>query len=121
MAPDFPESFDLRAGIVRLLVNFEWMMAKLKGADIQSLIADYDYLPKEAELGTVQSALRLSAHILAGNPRELPGQLLGRFPKNLSQDIDSLRARASEHQGFPWLRPLKPSLTALPSLGKASA
>jgi hypothetical protein len=39
---------------------------------------DYDYLPKEADLRTVQSALRHSAHIL-GNPRELPGQRIGHF------------------------------------------
>jgi hypothetical protein len=60
-----------------LLVDFDWMMAKLNGTDVQSLIADYDYLPKEADLRTVQSMLRQSAHILAGSPRELPGQLLG--------------------------------------------
>jgi len=41
-----------------LLVDFEWMLAKLGGTDIQSLIADYDYLPKEADLRTVHSALR---------------------------------------------------------------
>jgi len=50
--------------------------------------------------------------LLAGNPRELPGQLLGRLPEKLTQDIDSLRSQASEHKGFPWLRPLGPSLTA---------
>jgi WD40 repeat protein len=86
-------------------------MAKLNGADIQSLIADYDYLPKDTDLRTVQSALRQSAHILAGSPRELPGQLIGRLPQDLTPDIDALRSQASEHKGFPWLRPLKPSLT----------
>jgi WD40 repeat protein len=93
-----------------LLVNFQWMLSKLERTDIQSLIADYDYLPKAADLRTVQSVLRHSAHILARNPRELPGQLLGRLPERLSQDIDSLRSQASEHKGFPWLRPLGPSL-----------
>jgi hypothetical protein len=96
-----------------LLVDFEWMMAKLKGTGIQSLIADYDYLPKESDLRTVQSVLRQSAHILAGNPRELPGQLLGRLLGNVSQDIDGLLNAASEHKAFPWLQPLAPSLTPL--------
>jgi hypothetical protein len=81
------------------------------GDRIQSLIADYDYLPKEADLRTVQSVLRRSAHILACNPRELLGQLLGRLPGNLSQNIDGLRSQASEHRSFPWLRPLVRSLT----------
>ena len=94
-----------------LLVNFQWMLSKLEETDIQSLIADYDYLSQAADLRTVQSVLRHSAHILARNPRELPGQLLGRLPERLSQDIDSLRSQASEHKGFPWLRPLGPSLT----------
>jgi WD40 repeat protein len=96
-----------------LLVDFEWMLAKLEGTDIQSLISDYDYLPLESDLQTLQSMFRQSAHILAGNPRELPGQLLGRLPGGLSQDIDRLRKEASEHKSFPWLRPLAPSLTPL--------
>jgi hypothetical protein len=62
-----------------LLVDFAWMLAKLQGTDIQSLIADYEYLPKETDVRTVQSVLPQSAHILAGNPKELPSQLLGRL------------------------------------------
>jgi WD40 repeat protein len=96
-----------------LLFDFEWLLAKLEGTDIQSLIADYDYMAKDADLEVLQSVLRRSAHILAANPRELPGQLLGRLIPNLRQDIDGLRTRASEHKSFPWLRPLSPSLTPL--------
>ena len=96
-----------------LLVDFEWMLAKIDGTDIQSLIADYDYLPNESELRTVQSVLRQSAHILARNPRELPGQLVGRLPERLGHDIDGLSSKVSEYKGFPWVRPLKPSLTPL--------
>ena len=96
-----------------LLADFDWMLAKLEGTDIQSLISDYDYLPMESDLHAVQSMFRQSAHILAGNPRELPGQLLGRLPGNVSQDIDGLLKEASEHKSFPWLRPLAPTLTPL--------
>ena len=60
----------------QLLSNFRWLTAKLESADILSLITDYDYLPQDADLRTVQAALLQSAHILAGNHRELPGQLL---------------------------------------------
>ena len=100
----------------RLLLNFNWLQAKLEATDVNALIADYDYLPQEPDLRNVQSVLRQSAHILAGNPRELPGQLLGRLHGNLSLDIDGLRIQASEHKGFPWLRPLKPSLPSDASL-----
>ena len=94
----------------QLLSNFRWLTAKLESADILSLITDYDYLPQDADLRTVQAALLQSAHILAGNHRELPGQLLGRLPEGLSQDIDGLRSQISQDRGFQWLRPLKPSL-----------
>jgi hypothetical protein len=47
----------------------------------------------------VQSVLRHSAHILAGNPRELPGQLLGRLPETLSSDIWGLHSQAAEWKG----------------------
>ena len=96
-----------------LLLDFDWMMAKLRGTDIQSLIADYNYLPIHADLHTVASVLRQSAHILAGNPRELPGQMLGRLPEKLTQDLDFLRRQVTEQKEFPWLRPLRSSLAAL--------
>jgi WD40 repeat protein len=97
----------------RLLLNFNWLQAKLAATDTNALIADYDYLPEDKDLRTVQSVLRHSAHILAGNPRELPGQLIGRLAQNLTPDIDALRSQASEQKSFPWLQPLKPSLTPL--------
>jgi len=97
----------------KILVNFDYLLGKFAHTDVNALIADYDYLPKDADLRTVQPVLRHSAHILAGSSRELPGQLVGRLPESLTQDIDALRSQASEHKGFPWLRPLKPSLAAL--------
>jgi hypothetical protein len=99
------------ADLKQLLYNFEWLQAKLGATDIHTLIADYDYLPEDKDLRTIQSVLRHSAHILAGSPRELPGQLIGRLPVSLTPGIDALRNQTSEHRGFPWLRPLGPSLT----------
>jgi hypothetical protein len=99
----------------QLLLSFDWMQAKLQATDAYALVADYGYRPEDADLQTLQSVLRQSAHILAANPRELPGQLLGRLPGHLSQDIDDLLKEASEHKSFPWLRPLSPSLNPLES------
>ena len=67
----------------------------------------------KADLRTVQSVLRQSADILARNPKELPGQLIGRLPGNSSQEIERLRGQASEYKGFPWIRPSALSLTPL--------
>ena len=95
-----------------LLVDFDWMMAKLKGTDIQSLIADYDYLDKEADLRLIQSALRLSAHVLVRDSRQLAGQLVGRLLGNNAPAIQALLKKTSENEALAWLRPLKRSLTA---------
>jgi WD40 repeat protein len=97
----------------QLLLNFNWLQAKLEASDVYALVSDYDYLSTDADLVTLQSVLRHSAHILAGNHSELPGQLLGRLSRNLSHDIDGLLKAASKHKSFPWLRPLSPSLAPL--------
>jgi hypothetical protein len=97
-----------------LLLNFDYLEAKLAATDPNTLIADCDYLPKDKDLRTVQSVLRHSDGPHFGWPsQDLPGQLLGRLPRNLTPDIDALRSRASEHKGLPYLRPLSPSLTPL--------
>jgi hypothetical protein len=112
MATDMPESSGRDDARRALLVDFDWMMAKLKGTDIQSLIADYDYLDKEADLRLIQSALRLSAHVLVRDSRQLAGQLVGRLLGNNAPAIQALLKKTSENEALAWLRPLKRSLTA---------
>jgi hypothetical protein len=96
-----------------VLLDFDWLQAKLEASDVNALITDYDYLPEDKDLETVQSVLRHSAHILALNPQELPGQLMGRLPVSLTPDIEVLRSQASDRKSFSWLRPLNPSLTPI--------
>ena len=95
-----------------LLFDFEWILAKLAGADIQSLIADYNYLPHDGDLRLVQSAIRLSAHVLARDQRQLAAQLIGRLLGDIAPNIQALLKQAAEKAHLPWLRPLKQSLTA---------
>ena len=54
-----------------VLLDFDFLQAKLEFTDAGALIADYDYLPKEADLRLVQSAIRLSAHVLARHHRQM--------------------------------------------------
>jgi hypothetical protein len=96
----------------RLLLDFDYLQAKLSSMDPSGLIADYDYLPEEKDLRLVQSAIRLSAHVHAPDARQLAGQLTGRLLGNTSPGIQSLLKQAAERKIWPWLRPLKPSLTA---------
>jgi WD40 repeat protein len=102
-----------KSDLRRLLLNFDYLLGKLEATETNAFTGEYDYLPEDANLHTVQSVLRQSAHILAGSPRELPGQLIGRLPGSFTADIDALRSQASKHKGFRWLRPLGPSLTPL--------
>lgn len=110
----------------QILTDFDFLEAKIKRPEfgVQALIADYDlvdepkvvthqeYSPhKVRALKLIQGALRLSAHILAGDKTQLAGQLLGRLLSFPLPGIQSLLAQAKQWQEHPWLRPLTPSLT----------
>ena len=95
----------------RLLLNFDYLQAKLAATDRNALIADYDYLPEDKDLRLVQSALRLSAHVLARDARQLPGQLTGRLLGDKSPEIQALLKQAAERKAWPCLQPLRANLT----------
>jgi hypothetical protein len=76
------------------------------------LIADYDYLADEEEFRLIQSAIRLSAHVLIRDKHQLAAQLTGRLLGSEKPDIQALIARVGEWRGALWLRPIRPSLTA---------
>jgi apoptotic protease-activating factor 1-like protein len=90
-----------------VLLDFDFLQAKLEFTDAGALIADYDYLPKEADLRLVQSAIRLSAHVLARDYRQLAGQLTGRLLGNTAPDIQGLLKKAAETKAWAWLRPVR--------------
>ena len=65
--------------LTALLLDLDWMTAKLATGTISGLLADYDTLPADPALRLVAGALRLSAHVLADDPGQLPSQLTGRL------------------------------------------
>jgi WD40 repeat protein/tRNA A-37 threonylcarbamoyl transferase component Bud32 len=93
-----------------VLKDFSFLQRKLDGTDASALIADYDYLSSDADLRLVQSAIRLSAHVLARDRRQLAGQLTGRLLSNPAPVIQVLLKCAAESKSWPWLRPLTSSL-----------
>ena len=95
----------------RLLLDFDWVQAKLAATDANSLIADYDFLPDDSDLRLVQGAIRLSAHVLARDMTQLAGQLLGRMLSFREPGIQSMIERARGWNGGRWLCPLTTSLT----------
>ena len=101
-----------RSGDLRnLLLDFDWLRAKLDAADVQALITDYDYLPEDSDLSLVQSALRLSAHILYKEPAQLGPQLIGRLLAADSEPVQQFLTHIRQSQPTPWLESLLPTLS----------
>ncbi len=64
--------------IRRLLFDFDWLLAKLEATDADALIADFEHISEDANARLLQGAIRLSAHVLAQDPRHLANQLTER-------------------------------------------
>ena len=124
--------------LASLLWDPDWLFWKLHDTSISDLIADFSLIPglddeedkEKRGLRMLRDALRLSSHILARDPFELPGQLLGRlgYFVHRSEGVvarlrNALTAKSEgslvttvrelrEFDRFPWLCPLVPSLLA---------
>ena len=94
-----------------LLLDLDWMNAKLATGNIPGLLADYDTLPSDPAMRLVAGALRLSAHVLADDPGQLPSQLTGRLASQHDPQLRDLLQRTRSWPATPWLRPLTASLT----------
>lgn len=96
-----------------LLLNFEWLQAKLQFTDVSSLIADYDLQEPLSSHNLIQSAIRLSAPAISKDASQLAGQLIGRLlalpglDAKLERFVEQIDA---SKQGI-WLRPLRGTLT----------
>ena len=99
------------AELRQLLLDLDWLQAKLEANDVNALIVDFGLAPEEADLRLVQGAIRLSAHVLVHDKHQLPGQLTGRLLGSEKPEIETLVAMAGEWRGSPWLRPIRRSLT----------
>ena len=97
--------------LAKLLLDPEWMQAKLKATDVSALIADYEYLRPSSEAELVQGALQLSAHVVAGDAGELASQMVGRLlPYADVPVIGKFVVSIASGAPRPWLRPLRPAL-----------
>ncbi len=61
-----------------LLLDFDWLEAKLRGTDMTSVVSDYEWVAEDAALQEVQGALRLST-LLAKDRSQLAPQVVGRL------------------------------------------
>jgi WD40 repeat protein len=97
----------------QLLLTFGYLQGKLLATDANALIADYDQLASaDEELRLIQSALRLSAHVLVHDKWQLAGQLIGRLTGIGRAGIEDVLRQAAARNARPQLQPLTRSLTA---------
>jgi WD40 repeat protein len=80
--------------VMALQFDYAWLTAKLAQHGVQSLIAD-TRLVEDAELDRLGRTLRLSAHVLARDHRQLAAQLLGRLHEASEGQIAKLLACAT--------------------------
>ncbi|MGH8625173.1 MAG: DUF4062 domain-containing protein, partial [Gammaproteobacteria bacterium] len=100
-----------QAELEALLLDLDWLRAKLDATEIDALVREFGYASESSPLRNLRDALRLSSHLLAKSKSQLPGQLLARLPESEGSLRQSILERASRTRE-PWLRPLRPSLTA---------
>ena len=94
-----------------LLLDFDWLQAKLAAAGVAALVADYDVPPPNEDMQSIQGAVRLSVHAVARDSKQLAGQLVGRLTSFKSDRVRRFLAQTTAWRRAPWLQPLTASLT----------
>jgi hypothetical protein len=99
-----------RNELTGLLTDVEWMRSRLRTGGVTGLLADYTIVPDEPGLAPVQATIRLSAHVLAVDPDQLPAQLAGRTVGRSEPTLARLHAAALAWPHAAWLCPIRPAL-----------
>jgi WD40 repeat protein len=94
----------------QLLLDFDWLRAKLHATEITALIGDFGLVQRSPKAELLMGALGLSAHLLGKHKGQLAAQLLARIPEREGELREGiLKAALTDRE--PWLRPLRPNLT----------
>lgn len=96
--------------LVKLLLDPDWLRSKLDATDIDEVISDCDLVPDAPAIQKLKRALRLSAHVLAADTKQLRTQLLLRLRGGKDATIDHFRRIVNDTSWEPWLRPLESTL-----------
>ena len=99
-----------RDELTELLTDVEWMRSRLRAGGVTGLLTDYTSVPDQPGLALVQATIRLSAHVLAVDPDQLPAQLAGRTIGRCEPELARLHAAARAWPHAAWLCPIRPTL-----------
>ncbi len=76
--PEHLDQADRREELRELLLEFEWVRAKLEATNIRALLEDYRRFEEDDEVHFLHDALRLTSHILARDKSQLAVQIPAR-------------------------------------------
>jgi WD40 repeat protein len=93
-----------------LLLDCDWLTAKLKATDVARVLDDYAPFAADQTLNLVEQSLRLSTGQLSADPGSVRSQIYGRLVGVArAETLSELKVNRSRR---PWLRSLIPSLIA---------
>lgn len=101
------------------LCNFEWVLAKLCGTSLRSLVEEYhiglEMEPADLDLKLLSDTLQLSATAVLRDPRQLAGQLVGRLQGIVNRDVP---ATPGDPPKYPFLHSMvaQAKVTSIPAL-----
>ena len=101
-----------RAAVDKLLLDIDWMGAKLRATGPHRLVSDYRNLGRGRAQELVGCVLDLTTSILARDPTQLAAQLLGRLAPSDAEGLGQLLAQAAERLPGTALAPKRPTFTA---------
>ena len=102
---------ELESQARRLLFDYRWLDAKLRARDVNRLLHDFEGLAERDVARLVESALRLSAHVLDQHPAQLAPQLTGRLLAVASSEVSQLVDSIAQAPPTCWLVPQSADLT----------
>ncbi|XP_052801292.1 uncharacterized protein LOC128232006 isoform X2 [Mya arenaria] len=101
------------------MCNFEWVLAKLCGTSLRSLVEEYhiglEAEPSDNDLKLLSDTLQLSATAVLRDPRQLAGQLVGRVQGIVNRDVP---ATPGDPPRYPFLHGMvaQAKNTSIPAL-----
>lgn len=104
-----------RRELRELLLDFEWLQAKLEASGVGGLLEDFEtYLGREPpaegeDVAMVAEVLRLTAHVVGRDPNQLASQLIGRLDAETPW-IQALVTKSRRWTRSSWLEPVSTSL-----------
>ena len=106
-------------GLSELLKNPRFIKEKIASEGMYALLGDYDIIKffnldpdEKKDLYLIQSALRLSSHVLSKDPTQFATQMFGRLIGFEEPGIKNFLISVKKEQNGPWIMPLRQAFEA---------